>query len=945
MCRRVLQSVPLKSYHAGGLRRAIRWGCCSRLKVDMSKNVAHSLILLIPAMLHGATGTTTSLSSSVNPVVFGSPVTLTATVSPNPGSGSVTFYAGTTILETEPLSNGKAALTTTLLPFGALSLKARYNGNSTFSASSSTALSQTVNTVLGEGFQAAGSFAQSAVAVGDLNSDGKQDLALGTSTGVEVMLGNGDGTFQTPASYTTAGSGGATSITVGDFNGDGKPDLAVSFDKVIYVLLGNGDGAFQAAVQIASGYEETNTLTVGDFNGDGKADLAFGGYSSVGGSSGSVFVMLGNGDGTFAQPWTFTLTGGYLPYLALGDFNGDGIPDLAYSAQFQTGILLGNGDGTFRAGGSYSNLSGGLDVATADLNGDGKLDVVVAVGDDNTLLWVFLGNGDGTLQPPVKYEVPGLTNWVAIADFNGDGKPDLATNYTEALNSFSVLLGNGDGTFRTSANYFSQGSVYGPLVVGDFNGDGRADVAYPGSVLLALGPPTTTALESSLNPSTFAQSVTLTATVSPSTATGNVTFYDGSTSLGVDALTSGVASLSLTTLSVGSHPLTAVYGGDSNEGTSTSAILTQTVNARTTSTTLASSPNPSTYGQSVLLTATVSPAIATGTVTFYNQSTVLGTGVVSDGTATLSISTLPVGTYFLTAAYGGDPGDGTSNSVVLTQTVNAIVTSTALTSSPNPSVYSQTVALTASVSPATATGVVTFYHGATSLGTGTLSGGQATLSLSTFTAGGHSLTATYGGDPSDRPSTSPVITQVVNPATTSTILTSSPNPSTFRKNVTLTATVSPSIATGTVTFYRGGTSIGTGVLNGGIASLITASLPEGTNTLKAVYGGDANDTTSTSNVISQEVRAITSTALTSTPNPSAVGETVTLTATVTPSVATGTVTFYHGATPMGTGTLSGGKATITSSGIPEGNHALTATYNGDTNDAPSTSPIVNQVVN
>ena len=98
-------------------------------------------------------------------------------------------------------------------------------------------------------------------------------------------------------------------------------------------------------------------------------------------------------------------------------------------------------------------------------------------------------------------------------------------------------------------------------------------------------------------------------------------------------------------------------------------------------------------------------------------------------------------------------------------------------------------------------------------------------------------------------------------------------------------------------------------------------------------------------MISQEVRAITSTALTSTPNPSAVGETVTLTATVTPSVATGTVTFYHGATPMGTGTLSGGKATITSSGIPEGNHALTATYNGDTNDAPSTSPIVNQVVN
>jgi hypothetical protein len=891
-------------------------------------------ILAVPAVLHGAL-TVTSLASSANPAVFGHPVTLTAVVSPNPGSGTVTFYSGVTVLETEPLTSGKAAFTTSLLPFGAQSLKARYDGNSLYSSSTSLPLSQTVNAVEGYGFQdtaLAGPFGVS-LAVGDFNGDGRADVAVVDSSGskVDVLLGNGDGTFQPFTSYAVAG---ASCVTVGDFNGDGKSDLAVGSSSGIAVLLGTGNGAFQAVIYSAG--NSPGSLLVTDFNGDGKADLALS-------DQGGVAVMLGNGDGTFRQPVPYTIPG--YPAIALADFNGDGIADISYSEPPGVGVLLGNGDGTFRAAGTYSMGIIPSPLVVSDFNGDGKADIAF-VAEDGGGVWVYLGNGDGTLRAPVIFGGYDLYFAIAVGDFNGDGKPDLAIT-NASVNALSVFMGNGDGTFQTALNNSAPGAAdLGSLVIEDLNGDGRIDIAGTGngvSIFLALGPPTTTTLESSPNPSSYAESVTLTASVSPATATGGVTFYDGSTALGTSPIASGVASISLTTLAVGTHSLTAVYGGDSNEASSTSPVVTQTVTVRPTTTTLASSPNPSNHGQTVTLTATVSPSTATGTVTFYNQSTALGTGVLSGGAATLPISTLVVGTFFLSATYGGDTNDGASNALPVTQNVYAVVTSTVLTSSPNPSTFGQTVKLTATVSPATATGTVTFYHGDNSLGTVKLKGGQAALGVSTLGTGSIALTASYSGDDFDLASTSPVITEIVNTASTTT-LSSSLNPSNYRQSVTLTAMVSPSTATGTVTFYRGTTSLGTGTLSGGAATLTTASLPAGLIALKAVYGGDANDSPSTSSVLNQEVRATSSTALKSSPNPSTTGQTVTLTATVTPSTATGSVTFYHGSTAMGNVTLTSGTATFTTSTLTKGTHSLTATYGGDTNDAPSTSPVLNQSV-
>ena len=175
--------------------------------------------------------------------------------------------------------------------------------------------------------------------------------------------------------------------------------------------------------------------------------------------------------------------------------------------------------------------------------------------------------------------------------------------------------------------------------------------------------------------------MTFTATVTPSAATGTVTFFDSGTSIGTGALSGGTATLSISTLLVGPHEIVASYGGDSNYSSSQSSTTTQTVTNPTTLA-LASSPNPSTYCSSVTFTATVSPSAATGTVTFFNAGTSIGSGTLSGGTATLSISTLLVGPNEIVASYPGNSNYNDSTSSTLTQTVINPTTLT-LASSPN----------------------------------------------------------------------------------------------------------------------------------------------------------------------------------------------------------------------------------------------------------------------
>src|ERR1039457_6315365 len=224
-------------------------------------------------------------------------------------------------------------------------------------------------------------------------------------------------------------------------------------------------------------------------------------------------------------------------------------------------------------------------------------------------------------------------------------------------------------------------------------------MAFPG-ILFGKSPSSVT-LSSSLNPSTYGSSVTLTAMVTPLVATGTITFKDGSTTLGTGTIGAGKATFSISTLAVGSNSITASYGGDTNDNSSTSTTLTQTVNKTNTTVTLASSANPSAYGSSVTFTATVAPTTATGTVTFTNGSTTLGTATISNGSATYSTSTLASGSQPITASYGGELNDNSSTSTVLTQTINSApqVVTTSLPAGTAGTSYSATLAATAGTTP------------------------------------------------------------------------------------------------------------------------------------------------------------------------------------------------------------------------------------------------------
>ena len=552
-----------------------------------------------------------------------------------------------------------------------------------------------------------------AVAVGDFNADGLQDLAVANhdSNTVSVLLGVGNGDFQEAPQSPIAVGTTPVWIAVGDFNGDGKPDLAVANvnSDTVSVLLGNGDGTFQAAQTFAVGDGPTS-VTAGDFNRDGVQDLATGNWFS-----GDVSVLLGIGNRTFEQPASLP-SGVSVISPVVGDFDGDGKLDLAVANYSNNNISVfwGNGDGTFQqpplivpSGGALPNC-----VVVGDFNGDGKLDLAVANSGNPNLIppdpgnvAVLLGNGDRTFQAPQTYAVGHTPLTVAVGDFDGDRVPDLAVaNFGDSdpkvgdPGNVAVLLGNGDGTFQ-APQPFAVGTNPQFVAVGDFNGDRVDDLAVANfgdktvSVLLnatVKGPTITTQPVSQTvtagQPATFSVSATGTAPLSyqwqkgvtpisgatgasyitpPTTGGDNGALFRVVVSNAAGSVTSTAATLTvvLPTLSSLSLSPSTVTGGSPSTGT---VMLSAPAPSDGVAVSL-SSNKPSVA--SVPSSVTVLSGARTATFT-------LSTNPV--GTSTLVTISASYGTVTLTANLTVAASSGDVTAPILSLPGNMVVTATSL---------------------------------------------------------------------------------------------------------------------------------------------------------------------------------------------------------------------------------------------------------------------------
>jgi hypothetical protein len=307
------------------------------------------------------------------------------------------------------------------------------------------------------------------VTEGDVNGDGKPDLIVTSfaSGSANVLLSNGNGTFQSPMTFAVGAVPFAAALS--DFNGDGIPDLVVVNEQSnnVSVLLGNGNGTFQPQKVYNTGILPQNVV-VADVNGDGKPDLLV-----PDGSSAEVSVLLGNGNGTFQA--ARNVYAAYLAAIAVKDVNGDGKPDIvAINANANAiAVFLGNGNGTFQGQQTYAVGNGPSSIDVEDLTGDGNLDVVVENYSSNTVS-VLMGNGNGTFQGQQTIATASTPYHVVAADVDGDGKPDLVVTYGSG--TVGVFLGNGNGSFQAPQD-LAVGGHPRAVVAGDVNGDGRIDLA------------------------------------------------------------------------------------------------------------------------------------------------------------------------------------------------------------------------------------------------------------------------------------------------------------------------------------------------------------------------------------------------------------------------------------------------------------------------------------
>jgi len=804
----------------------------------------------------GSSPSATVLTSSANPSVAGQTVTFTATVSGSSATptGSVAFYDSGTLLTAAPLVGGQAAYATSSLTQGTHQITAAYSGDATNSSSTSATVSQNVTAVVNQGptitsgngttftVGMAGSF--TVMATGSPTPTLSEAGIL--PTGIS-FIDNGNGTASL-SGIAAAGTTGTYPIMITASNG-------VSSDAVqSFTLMVNAGPA------ITSGNVTTFTVgTAGSFSvmttGMPTPTLSEMGALPNGVTFNAATGLL-SGTPAAGTGGTYAIT-----FTASNGVSSDAVQSFTLMVNAGPAITSGNVT-TFIVGtvGSFSVMTTGMPTPT--LSEMGALPNGVTFNAATGLLSGTPAAGTGGTYPIIITASNGVSS-DAIQSFTltvNDVIPviswstPVAITYGVTLSSAQLnATANVPGTFAYNPPMGTLPAVGTQTLMVTFT---PTDMVHytttTASVLLVVNKANSTVtLGASPNPSVSYQTVTLTAAIAPQfggSASGTITFLDGVTSLGRVSVSNNAASLNVSTLALGAHPITASYSGDANLTSSTSSSVSQVVNKAATIGVVTPSANPAFINQTITYTATVSGVFGgspTGTVTFKNGATTLGTATVSGGQASINKTFSSAGTKPITAIYSGDANFTGNTSPALSELITKYSTSTAMVSSLNPSTYGQSLTFTATVSstfgmPA---GTVTFKNGTTTLGTSTLGGGVATFITSNLGVGSKSITAVYNGNTAFAASSSTAVQQVVTKATTTVALVSSLNPSTPGQTVIFTATVSPQFSlmpTGSVTFRDGTKSLKTVALSGGTATFATSTLGLGMHNIAATYNGNAN---------------------------------------------------------------------------------------------------------
>jgi hypothetical protein len=749
------------------------------------------------------------------------------------------------------------------------------------------------------------------------DSNGRIRRVDGATGVITTVAGNGSGAQSQSAS---SGNGGGSSCYPTVFGDNGPASIATLDEPFSVALTSNGNLIFSDGldcrvrrVYLPSPYPYTNTAVTGN----------------------AATSPTG-------QPVSFTAT---VSPIGTGGVPTGSVTFVDAPSPLDPITVLGN-----------VPLSGGSAFLTSVPQSAGSHQIVAYYGGDSSF------NGSGSPGVPI-IVTQGQQKPIPVASLSASHNPVPAnTNVAFAvmvtppagsstqptgsvqLNDNGTVLAtnplvNGAAQFQAS---FSTGGTHSLAAI--YFGDSNYSAAVSANVFeTVIATVTTTTLTTSMSPSAYGQSVTWTASVSPASATGSVQFLDGGVALGAAPVSGGTAVMGISTAIAGSHTITAVYSGDPADAGSTSAAVVQTVTKVTPSVVLTSNPNPALSALSVTFVAAISPGSNGVSVQFLDGQTVLGTVAYANPGASFSTASLSPGAHAITAICLGDGNLNSATSAVLTQTIQA-PTTLSLTSPGAASTWGQPVTFTASAAPSAATGTVQFTDGPAAIGAATIANGVASLTMPSLSVGNHAILASYNGDGVYLATSSTVWVQTVNTAPSSVAVSSSLNPSTAGQLIFLSATVSPTAATGSVQFLDGATVVGVSNVVNGTASLMNLTLAAGSRSITAQYSGDGNYAGSTSAAMTQTVKTASSATIGASVSPAVYGQQVSLLSYVTPSAATGTVQFLEGATALGTVSVIGGSASFPISTLSTGTHLITAAYSGDANYGSTSSAIMNLTV-